>query len=184
VNLIESPGIVINNLGPFPGKFSQETQRIDAGTMAPPMIGDPSWSYVDSSGHFHAWNVNAKPSRIFTAEEKFITRTSLGCGEDAYEEWTESLGWFCTLCGDQIENPRRIQDPSPQQRYLPGLRSWNIEFEEIYEPKLWPLVRTETMVSVRIPALKGFGFGQTHLNSVSDGFSFMIHGIGEFARHG
>lgn len=176
--------ILINNLGPFAGVLNQETEQIDASTLALPMVGDPLWSHIDPSGHFHAWNLNAKPPRIFTAEERFIKRTHFSLGEDYPEEWTESLGWYCTLCGDQIEEPRKIVDPSPPPRYLPGLRSWNIEFEEIYEPKLWELVRVETMVSVRIPAIKGFGFGQTHLTSVADGFSFMVHGVGEFAQHG
>lgn len=174
------PGIIVNNLGPFPGKFSREQEMIDARTRVRPTKPDPKWNYTDSAGHFHAYNVESNFS-IFTAEEIFVARSS-GWGED-YEEWRESVGWNCILCGERIPTPKRIADMNARD-YIPGRLSWSIKFENVNEPKLWGLISSQSRVSVRVPLIKGFGIGETESTGLSnEGYSFTVRGIGEFGRY-
>lgn len=174
-------GIMVNELGPFPGHFDQHRSIIDMGTFDQPTKPDPGWTHTDSSGHFHAYNVNSNHA-LFTMEERFRTESEWSTYDGGIEEWKISIGWYCVLCGEKIPSPQRIPDMNPVTY---GLTTWNVEFEQISNPKLWGLLQSPHKVSIRIPSINGFGIGTTEFRGLSnEGYDFIVRGEGEFGRHG
>lgn len=51
------PAIYLNNLGPFPGKTTIETEQIEITSLTKP---DPGWHVVDNSGHYHTYDKDWK----------------------------------------------------------------------------------------------------------------------------
>lgn len=101
----------INGLGPFRGRFATEveTQTIYSASATKP---DPSWSYVDPAGHFHAWSFagdRPKTPTLWRYTEHVDCDGS--CGEGACEGY-DVEHYRCLICDAPVE-PMRILDQGP-----------------------------------------------------------------------
>lgn len=112
-------GVHINEGPGWPGQLKIEVERIDISSSSPKP--DERWSFVDASGHFHAY---------WSREERWPTlRTRIEpvpCDHEDHDEDCEGANithWHCLICDEEIE-PRMI--PGPHYGSMPGMTSWEL----------------------------------------------------------
>lgn len=96
----------INERGPFAvATFSKDVDAIDVTNPAGTTKPDPAWTFVDDSGHFHAYAADGSTPTLLRAE-------------DLLNE--------CTICHQQI-TPDTIWIPGDTYRKLiPGRSRWTL----------------------------------------------------------
>lgn len=167
----------INGKPVIKADVSIDQDHIDITTEYEP---DPTWTHVDSNGHFHAYAAgNALPTLDAVSVEQPCDGEECGgvCGGEGYTR-TE---YYCRICNEIVEPKSRR---TSGRKYMPGLTSWYVEVE-MGHAELLDLI--DRQVSFWTTGGRGyFGVGHMAFTSISsDGTATAtIHGIGELGQRG
>lgn len=143
--------IVIDNGEPMQGEYNASCEWIDV-TSDRAVRPDPSWSFVDGRGHYHAWAQPADSSRnLPTLKAESVEMPCDGsCGGVCGGEGYVRTEYHCGLCGEVVE-PRTVPDRGTKT--IPGL--------ETHEVVVYGEVAGERVsVLVHLGDRTMFGFGQ------------------------
>lgn len=136
----------INGEGGWPCQLRTETDRIDVSTNLPK--ADANWSFVDSNGHFHAYNQRADDgrNRYPTLYERTEVRTCDNADHDHECDGAHITHWHCAVCDEEVK-PGKI--PGPHYEYMDGLTSWQARIQVPAEHAL-EMVNARDRVIVRV----------------------------------
>lgn len=148
--------VSINGGEPLPCDLQVERQMIDVST-ATARKPDPSWTFVDSAGHFHAFDHEGQLPTISRREEYIQVEREPDCllddlDPDEYVDFGYSvLHVECGICGEEIKPHYVPDDPN---RVIPGRVAYTLTIRGDVPPDRFSvLVDTPTKVF--------FGFGQS-----------------------
>jgi hypothetical protein len=148
--------VSINGAEPLPCTFSVHHERIDVSSLTASKP-DMSWTFVDSQGHFHAYDHEGKLPTI-TRREEFVPYTFHG-DEDQDEDEPDGYSEIhieCGICGEKVEPKRLPDDP---HKTIPGRTEYKVTVTgELPEGRCSVLVNT--------PGRLWFGFGWGYLARV------------------
>lgn len=163
---------------------AMEQEMIDVTSATEP---DPTWTYVDRKGHFHAYTEDKDASHYPTLKTSHVhIECSLGgldgkCedsgGCDGY--WDGSL--VCVICEQEITPATKA---SSERHYVPGMKSWTVEATGMWTDP-------GEAVSVRLNDARGlpmyFGVAVCHdmrYGSNDTMYTAVYHGIGPLCTVG
>lgn len=140
-----------------------ETEMIETTSMVK-VTPNPKWSFTDSARHFHAFSGDDLP----TLEPDVIEH---GCGdpECCEESWVETI-YRCRICREVIE-PQYINSYPVLREFIPGRKSWRLEFRAVGSGANLMHEKIKTQVSVRVTDDQSdqefFGIGVMIIDSMS-----------------
>jgi hypothetical protein len=167
----------VNNMPLIDCTINIEIEQIDVTTMTEP---DPTWTFIDAAGHFHAYTKDfmlptLKAVEVYVAVEP---------GDDEDDDYEEEQGYSyyeqrCRIC-DEVIAPGTQSTVGP--KYAAGRKSWTVDVTGRRED-LVPLA-TELVSVWMADAPKVFGVGQLLVNvtPVDDDGNLVratIQGMGE-----
>jgi hypothetical protein len=120
--------IVIDGGVPVRGslRYGHEMLDISSNIATKP---DPTWTYADPAGHFHAYSGNDLPT--LTPQQVHIECNGVHVGPlsdpDEPCEGYDVTEYRCRACGDEVK-PRRVSDAGPKS--MPGRPWWTVEVEQ------------------------------------------------------
>lgn len=110
-------GMYINNVGPFVYALDITSESIDVAPMTE-THPDPSWHHVDSSGHFHAFDI-LNPSTSTPTLLDSVSENEHFC-QDCEEHHKEfEVKYKCILCSEEVF-PKYITISTSFRRSVPG----------------------------------------------------------------
>jgi hypothetical protein len=138
---------------------------------------DPSWTFTDAQGHFHAANT-------MDGDDPWPTIREVFGADDDDDPWLTAVGWECKLCSAEVE-PAWVTKTTGNQ-HIPGRKSWEVELVS-----LEPHPDLHVMVSFRGTAgvmevfgtghLKGLGRNMTRLDGNPE-YHYTVYGNGPLAQ--
>lgn len=161
-----------------------QQDMVDVTTQFEP---DPSWTYVDRKGHFHAYTGDDNTSHYPTLKTRHVhTECSLGgtdggCPDhnECDGDWESSL--VCVICEQEVTPGSRT---TVGRSFIPGLQSWSVEAAGVW-------AESGDVVSVRLNDSRGLPlyFGVAQCSDMRYGSSDTVYtarfeGIGPLARVG
>lgn len=143
----------INGKPLIAAEIEVHTEPIDVTTEFEP---DPTWSTVDSNGHFHAFTRdNTLPTLLATQIQMPCDGQHLVPMEDEFCEGYIKTEYHCTICDEEIKPAMRH---TSGRKYAPGIKSWTINVTG-NAADLWQL---SGLVSVRVESEGKTYFGIGH----------------------
>lgn len=116
----------INGAPEVPAEFEIEQAWIDASTFTA-RKPDMSWTFVDTAGHFHAFDHEGKLPTVVYREERI---EFAGDPSELSEEWDDYIERDdtithieCGLCGEEIK-PQYV--PDNPHKVIPGLVDYRL----------------------------------------------------------
>ena len=153
----------INGGKPVPCGLSIEVDRIDVSTLTASKP-DPSWTFVDAAGHFHAFDHDGQLPTIVRREELVVVESDeQEDGDDDFDEYSEGSYTIthqdCALCGEEIK-PSHV--PDNPHRTIPGRTSYTLTLNS-------QLPAGRFSVVVRTPERMFFGFAEGRMTHAERG---------------
>lgn len=164
----------INNGPPVPAKLriEQET-RIEHTNLPQP---NPAWTFVDASGHFHAYD---RAEELPTLEAKTEQAPCDGsCGGVCQGEGYTVTHWLCRICGEEVK-PGTLA--GPHSFPIRGRMSWSLDIPHLTDLDA-PL---DGEVSVRFETTGATHFGVavvTSFEASDDRLSAGLRGAGPLGQ--
>lgn len=155
---------------PYVGTYrlDNETQYA-SGEVAEP---DLSWSCVDESGHFHAFDSMSREHPTFAARSVRMPCNG-GCGDSENCDGYDGIRYHCLICDEQIE-PRFVK--SIQEQVVARTYGWEASVRGESAPKYGALVSVRITSATQAPR---FGVARvTAWTLSSDGAEVELSGIG------
>jgi hypothetical protein len=107
-------------------KYGHEMLDISSRTATKP---DPTWTYVDPAGHFHAYSGNELPT--LTPRQVHVECDGVHSGPlsdpDEPCEGYDVTEYHCLACDHEV-TPKRVSDAGPKS--MPGRPWWTVEVEQ------------------------------------------------------
>jgi hypothetical protein len=164
--------VSINNGEPLPGRLTitQEWTRVRSERATKP---DPSWTFTDDAGHWHAFAESTKDGMaadLPTLDRETIQMPCDGsCGGTCGGEGYSVPRFTCRACGQVVE-PRWIPDVEAQTvgTLIEGLKDWMLEVENFDRSLHY---QGDEQLSIRMDADADtfFGFGYATDHTMTDG---------------
>jgi hypothetical protein len=92
---------------------------------------DPAWTFTDSNGHFHAYDLDGDTSHYPTLRAKTEVRACDNSDHDHECDGVHITHWHCQICDEEVE-PGSI--PGPHSFLIEGPKDWRIEVDGRVEP--------------------------------------------------
>lgn len=163
--------VVVDNGEPMPGDFNIEVEQIDVTLGADTHKPDPSWSFVDSHGHYHAWSTEGTLPTTHLVEvpvdedEAEEDPPADPAEPDDFGDWVDDepiRERRCILCGDPVEPKTLVDIPGGTKQFMPGLTRYEVVvYGEVHAHGGGVSLRVETPASVY------FGFGRVAWTNIA-----------------
>ena len=174
--------IFINERGPYLGRLTVETDRIDVTSLYDSHKPDRAWTFVDPAGHFHAYAADEKLPTL----EPYAVHISCDGACGGYCEGYTERHHRCRACGAEVKPGYVVDVPACTPHSIPGRTSWAVAVAAREEPPAG-------MVSIRCAStgLAGrdwFGFAEGRINGVMSGpvgqftYTYQAYGVTELGR--
>lgn len=168
--------IWLNNAGPFRGQVTVETEAIDITSGLTSYKPDPSWTFVDKAGHWHAFTADGKHPTM----ERYVKMLPCpgGCNDPGCEGSPEER-YRCVLCGKRIRPGRVVASYAGERRSMPGLTNWSVR---VFGAQRDGSLPADDKVVVRFVDEKQTRFGlaaPSDFINGSDGWELHLFGLGE-----
>lgn len=157
--------ITIDSHPPVPGRLAIEREAITQMSALPRI--DPSWTYTDAAGHFHAYGDDVAEGRdhypTLRAEDEHHPCDG-ACGDSGCEGYYTTRH-LCRICGEEIE-PGMLT--GPHTFIVPGRLDWHADVVTTDE---LPWLRHGERVTVRADdgRYTYFGVGIVDIRKVTGG---------------
>lgn len=92
---------------------------------------DPAWTFTDSNGHFHAYDLEDDTNRYPTLQAKTEVLPCDNSDHDYECDGVHVTHWHCQICDEEVE-PGSI--PGPHPFLIEGPKDWRIEVDGRVEP--------------------------------------------------